>query len=384
MTTTGSSNTTKAVIVSVITLLVMLGIAEAGLRVLNAAGAAPDLFSVLGQAKPPLDTMELPGMFYAHQYSGYAIKPGYTRGNFERINSLGFRGEDISTKKQDGVYRVVAIGGSTTFGVYVPWQQSYPYYLQRELQERLGKQKVEVINAGMTGSTAAESVHRLFTQILPLEPDMVIIYHAYNDLFPRVFDNYQEDYYHWRKSDPNNPPGLTRFYLWRLALRALNPSAFHENFDLQHYVWKTENLPESDTARVVNFDNSSNDAFARNMEYMIVSLNAHDIQPVLATFAIHPDIWHWNDYFPSYVWEEGIKQNNDAIKHLASKHELPLVPFAEALTGPKQRKYYSDSIHMTAEGNEVKASVFADTVEPLIRRARTAPSEAPSEALTDS
>jgi len=372
MSKASSSALTKSLTVVLLTILSMLVLAEVGLRVLNSAGVASGLFKVLGKAKPPLDTQELPGMYYAHPYSAYALKPGYERGNFERINELGFRGDEITAKKPEGVYRVVAIGGSTTFGVYLPWQQSYPYYLQQVLRERLGTDAVEVINAGMTGSTTAESLHRLFTQILPIEPDMVIIYHGYNDLFPRVFDNYQEDYYHWRKSDPNNPPGMTRFYLWRLALRALNPTSFHENYDLQRYIWKTENLPESDTERLVNFDDSSNAAFTRNLDYMITTLKAKNIQPVLASFAIYPDIWHWNDYFPAYVWEEGIRQNNVTITALAEQYELPLVPFAEAVTGARYRDLYNDSIHMTSEGNVLKANVFADMLEPIIR-AKLAP-----------
>ena len=366
MTTSSSGSFSKALIVILLSIGAMLIAAELGLRALNAAGAYQGLFSALGQARPPLNTRELPGMYYAHPYSAYALKPGYTRANIERINSLGFRGEEIAADKPDGVYRIVAIGGSTTFGVYLPWNQSYPYYLQENLRARLNTDAIEVINAGMTGSTTAESLHRLFTQILPIKPDMVVIYHAYNDLFPRVFNDYQEDYFHWRKSDPNNPPGMTRFYLWRLALRALNPTAFHENYDLQRYVWKTENLPDSDTERLVNFSTSSNRAFTNNMDYMITTLQAWKIQPVLASFAIYPDIWHWNDYFPAYVWEEGIRQNNDAIRGLVTKYNLPLVPFAEAMTGVKTRKYYNDSIHMTAEGNEIKADVFAATIAPLI------------------
>lgn len=361
-----ASNTRKAALVVVLTILLTLVIAELGLRAAASSGVAPGLMAMLGQPNPPMDTREPPGMYYAHPYNAYALKPGYVRGEFERINSLGFRGEEITADKPVGTYRVVAIGGSTTFGVYVPWKDSYPYYLERDLRQRIG-QNIEVINAGMTGSTTAESLHRLFTQILPLDPDMIVIYHAYNDLFPRVFNNYTEDYYHWRKSDPNNSPGMTRFYLWRLTLRAINPAAFHENADLQLKVWKTENLPESDTERVLNFDNSNSAAFSRNIDYMITTLTAHGIQPVLATFAIHPDIWHWNDYFPPYVWEEGIRQNNEAIKQLAAKHKLPLVPFAEAVTGPKTRRFYNDSIHMTAEGNVLKAQVFADVIEPLIR-----------------
>ncbi|MEC9376042.1 MAG: SGNH/GDSL hydrolase family protein [Pseudomonadota bacterium] len=356
----------KGAIVAVFSVVFMLFFAEVSLRLINSLGLYEGLFSVLGKAKPPLDTMKPPGMFYAHPYSAYAIKPGYKRGDFERINPDGFRGNDLTNDSSDELYRIVAIGGSTTFGVYVPWDQSYPYHLELELRNRINSKNIEVVNAGMTGSTSAESLHRLFTQILSLKPDMVIIYHAYNDLFPRVFNNFQKDYYHWRKSDPNNPPGMTRFYLWRLLIRAINPSAFHENYDLQNYVLKLENLPESDTDRLKNFDQSSSDAFAFNMENIILTLKANNIQPVLSTFAIHPDIWHWNDTFPAYVWEEGIRQNNEVIQLLGVKHSLPVVPFEEAMRGIKFRKYYSDSIHMTPEGNVRKAKLFADVVERFL------------------
>ena len=91
------------------------------------------------------------------------------------------------------------MGGSTTYAVYLPWHQSYPYYLQTELRKRFATDRIEVINAGLIGSTSAESFHRLPTQVLGLDPDMVVIYHGYNDLLPRVFNDYQEDYYHFRK-----------------------------------------------------------------------------------------------------------------------------------------------------------------------------------------
>ncbi len=113
----------KATIVIVISLVGILGTVELGLRVLEASGSYPWLFQALGKARPPLDKKTGPGMYYAHHYSGYAMKPNYERVPFERINNLGFRGEDIKLEKPDGVYRIVAIGGSTTFAVYLPWNE---------------------------------------------------------------------------------------------------------------------------------------------------------------------------------------------------------------------------------------------------------------------
>jgi lysophospholipase L1-like esterase len=367
----------KSLIAIILAIVFSLAVAEVSLRTAQAIGLMPNLFDMLGRAKPPLDRLDGPGMYYAHPHSAYALKPNYRRGNFEKINSLGFRGEEITLKKPPGVYRIVAIGGSTTFGVYLPHNETYPYFLQRKLREDFNTPTIEVVNAGLTGSTTAESLHRLFTQVLPIQPDMVIIYHGYNDLFPRVFDNYQNDYYHFRKSDPNNPPGLSRFLVWRLALRALNPMAFVGDYDLTSIIWQIKNLSDSDSVRMENFYTSDAGAFEQNLEFIVTTLRANSVQPVLATFAIHPDTVHWNDYIPPYLWEEGIRQNNDAINRVAEKYNVPLVPFAERTFGlPKQNPWrktqaccYSDSIHMTTEGNILKAEIFAETIEPIMLEA---------------
>lgn len=362
----------KATIVVCISLLAILTIAEVGIRVVEKSGAYPEFFKLIGNASPPLDRRDGPGMYYAHQYSAYALKPGYSVGNRERINSLGFRGEEIEQHKSDDIYRIIAIGGSTTFAVYLPWNQSYPYYLQQELRRRFNTDRIEVINAGLTGSTSAESFHRMATQVLPAKPDMVVIYHGFNDLLPRVFDDYQEDYYHFRKSDPNNPPGLTRFYIYRLALRVFSPGLFHENNNLMRYVWKTQNLPDTDTERTLNFINSSNDSFRENMEDIIALLQGRKVDVVLASFAISPDIWHWMDAIPPYLWEVGIQENNQVIEELAAKYDVPEVPFAEAPFKKGAQFYkasmFADSIHMTPEGNQFKAAIFADTIAPIVAK----------------
>jgi lysophospholipase L1-like esterase len=373
----------NAIIVVVMSFIVVLSIAEVGLRLIEKTGIAAEFFAGMGNARPPLNKRTGPGLFYAHPYSGYALKPDYQREPFERINSQGFRGEGIALEKSDDVYRIVAMGGSTTYAVYLPWNETYPYYLQRELRKRFNTDRIEVVNAGLTGSTSAESFHRMATQVLPIEPDMIVIYHAFNDLLPRVFNDYQEDYYHFRKSDPNNPPGMTRFYLYRLALAVMSPGFFHENYNLMSKVWKIENLPNTDTERTQNFLDSTNDAFVFNMDNIITLAQGKGIDVVLASFAMRTDIWHWMDNMPPYVWEAGIAENNVAIRKLAEQYELRLVPFAEApfVRGSKSYRamMFSDSIHMSPAGNEFKAQVFADTIAPVVAEAMGVPVPAASE-----
>jgi len=357
----------KATIVVVFTVMFMLVFAELGLRSLQALGIGEKTFALLGQARPPMDTKDGAGMYYMHPYNAYRLKPGYERGITERINSLGFRGEEIEKDKPEDTYRIVVMGGSTTFAVYLPWNESAPYFMQEDLRNRFQTDNIEVINGGLTGSTTAETLHRLLSQVLEIDPDMVVIYHGYNDLFPRVFDNYESDYYHFRNSDPTNPPGLTRFMLYRLFLRVFSPSAFHENYNLANKVWRTGNLPPTDTQRTLNYLSSDASAFELNLEAAIQVLQARGIQPVLASFAINPDVWHWNDYIPMYLWELGIAEHNEVISELAERHNVPLVPFLESTMG--WPGLFNDSIHMTNYGNKYKAMVFDDTIVPYVEEA---------------
>jgi len=360
----------QAAFVIVFSVLISLVAVEATLHILKATGKFDRQLEIFGDPRPPLDTKTGSGMYYAHQYTAYALKPGYARYPREQINSLGFRGEEISKIKPDGVYRIVVTGGSTTFDVYLPWNESFPFHLQQVLRKRLGTDRIEVINAGLNGATTSETFHRLPTLILPINPDMVIMYEGFNDMLPRVFNDYQDDYYHFRRSDPNNPPGLSRFFLYRLAMRVLSPSFFHENYNLARIVWKTENIPETDTELAQNFLSSNNHAFEFNLDNSIRLLQSWNIEVVLATFALAPDIWHWQEIIPPYMWEIGIGENNDSIRALAKQHSLTLVPFAEAPfergAADYQARMWDDSIHNSIPGNQFKAEIFADSIAPII------------------
>jgi hypothetical protein len=97
------------------------------------------------------------------------------------INSLGFRGPEISASK-DGAYRIVVLGESTTFGMTLqPEDQPWPEVLEQIIRQRLKTRRpVQVINAGVPAYTSTTIFSRLPGEILPLQPDMIISYHGAN------------------------------------------------------------------------------------------------------------------------------------------------------------------------------------------------------------
>ena len=121
---------------------------------------------------------------------GYVrLKPGFKytdrdSGNNFSINSLGFRGHKISKKKPDKYLRVIALGGSTTFGVGSSENKyTYPSLLENQLNKNheLPNITFEVINAGVPGSRSINILKLFSNQILKMKADIVLIYSGWND-----------------------------------------------------------------------------------------------------------------------------------------------------------------------------------------------------------
>lgn len=92
------------------------------------------------------------------------------------INSRGLRDEELSIEKQDGVKRVVALGDSVTYGWRVKQEDTYPYQLRKMLP-----QGFEVVNGGIPGYSTQQGYEFLEEEILPLQPDIIIIMFGWND-----------------------------------------------------------------------------------------------------------------------------------------------------------------------------------------------------------
>ena len=125
----------------------------------------------------------VPSIYYPHRRLRYGLTPNRDYYGWFRINSMGFRGREISAEKKAGVLRVVCLGGSTTFdigslGTALPW----PEVLEGELRRRFGTQEIEVLNLGIPGATSLDSLIDLQMRALPLQPDIVILYQSHNDL----------------------------------------------------------------------------------------------------------------------------------------------------------------------------------------------------------
>ena len=127
-----------------------------------------------------------PMLVYDREADLLVPRPGYeakgARINI-RINSLGFRGDEITQEKPPHTVRIACLGASTTFCAEVSSNhQTWPYLLQQKLRQAYPGVNIEVVNAAVGGYVAADNLKNLEHRVLPLDPDLVIYYEANNEI----------------------------------------------------------------------------------------------------------------------------------------------------------------------------------------------------------
>lgn len=88
--------------------------------------------------------------------------------------------ESFTAQKQEGVYRIFCVGGSTTRGWPFHHHLSYPKVLGLYLKDILPHKNTEVINAGFHAFNSVNDI-TLFQELLEYEPDLVIVYEGINE-----------------------------------------------------------------------------------------------------------------------------------------------------------------------------------------------------------
>lgn len=96
------------------------------------------------------------------------------------INERGFRGPPVELPKPTGRRRIAFLGGSTTFCAEVKDSEAWPARVAESLRALGGDW--DFVNGGIPGYGIEESQKNLENFVKPLDPDVIVIYHATNDL----------------------------------------------------------------------------------------------------------------------------------------------------------------------------------------------------------
>jgi len=316
-------------------------------------------------------------LYAPHPYLPLVLRPGTDYRDNDtsgHINSLGLRGPERTAAKPEGTYRVICVGGSTTFGAGILGDENtYPARLEARLKEALPGAHVEVWNAGVPGYTTAENVIYLGLRLIDFRPDLVVFYEGYNDFKPNRYPGFVSDYSHWRDRDVAPRRSLLehlRFYVKMRSLAArLSAGSAAEVKDPK----TGEKLKRYDTVGEEGLR-----TFERNLRTMIAISRKAGAQVAVATYAHpcteenlkdHPELFSYlPGYLPNLTWPgviDAFDRYNDAIRAVAREEGAILADAAKIV--PPDPALFVDHVHFSARGADLFAKVVEESVLPAVR-----------------
>ena len=281
------------------------------------------------------------------------------------VNSKGFVGPEFDKEKRKGTRRIISLGDSCTFaGGYYP--RTYPGQLDVLIKKQYPQEKIEVINAGISGFNSDYALERLKTELLDYDPDLVIIYIGWNDLM---------------KVNPANPAATGRHS--RLA-QLLNQSYLVKAYSkfIFFYLRPLMMKPKLNvnTEQAEAFDHFIPQTYQSNLETMIETLKTHGIKAVLFTLptVVHPgmtyeDIERDHVIFPYYAGSYSVEKflgmlntYNRAVETVATKYEVQLVDLYNIINKYPKDDLFEDTMHPNAKGNGIIAGAVADALSDWV------------------
>jgi lysophospholipase L1-like esterase len=289
------------------------------------------------------------------------------------INSLGFRGPEFQAAKPEGVFRIICMGESSTFGYRNSDVGTYPFQLESLFRQHAGAQKVEVINAGFPYYNTGSILSLLREELLNYGPDVFTLYSAHNDVG-------------W----PLKAGVLSRVMLWTQQ-HSIIYVLMKEHFLTDHFLLGIRRkllrlMPQR--IDYTEFDKQLMQIkmrYRENVKAMIDIAKSKNIlvilikQPMTTTFKRYASasyeeeyrniLFKFNEKMPLEIPELELFKHYHLIRELekiATEENLPIVDNIAIVN--QDRRRLASRVHLTEEGNLRLAEALKSTIEPYIEQ----------------
>jgi lysophospholipase L1-like esterase len=168
----------QAVVLAVVAIVFVGAVAEIGLRIVDLRANNLAGLQCVGSGTMLADQK---GLYVLDAIAGYSMRRDtcvrLKTNEYDgvlRTNSQGIVGPEVPATRAPGEFRIVVLGDSYTVGGQVPYDQTFPAVLERDLHQA-GYTNVRVINAGVGGYTTYNESGLLRENLTWMQPDLVIV-----------------------------------------------------------------------------------------------------------------------------------------------------------------------------------------------------------------
>jgi lysophospholipase L1-like esterase len=334
------------------------------------------------QAHPKLLAGDFATRYRPHRYLGYEGTPNFAHGPL-RHNALGYKSGEIAVPKPAGEFRIVCMGGSTTYGTATPdAKDAYPGVLERLLHDR-GHANARVINAGVEGYTSYENLILYALRVQDWSPDLVLILDGINDAYARVVwphTAYTGDNGGYRAAPMDNlivTPWYEDFALARVALTKigmLTPAAqlrsyrlvnsatfFAEEWERQHVAGTYPSGVFREAPLEKMLEANTDAPFLRNEENLIALAQRRGARCVLVSVPVlrkPPPPGQPQRIWMDPAFARALDAANGHLRALAERSGAGYCDLAAAL--PQDAANFVDGLHLNVDGTAREAALIAE------------------------
>ena len=308
------------------------------------------------------------------------------------VDKHGFLAKDqtLEYEKPANEIRTATIGASTTANISLPFDENWPGYLGMLVRKHFPNMNIRVINAAVTGFDTAQSIGNLALRVMPFKPDIVIIYHAYNDLKAiRTDVTFLPDYSHFHTTPygyHKKPNFMIRLlHNCMFYVRARNKyREYKSNVKKFDRLAKRNALKEDIKKRLSHIPQQAAQTFEQHIHALVSIAESEDAKVILSSFAtLHDPKLDWSNpkslerlsefqkrklysllhFTPGLTLEaifDGFNQYNEVLKRIAVQEKTGWVDNASLV--PHQDKYFLDRVHFSSEGAKQMAKNFLPVV----------------------
>lgn len=323
-------------------------------------------------------------------YLGYVPYPGYTKYGTMQHNDAGYRGTKIPLLKT-GRYRVLCLGGSTTYGLGVGLpSETYPAQLELLLNKYFSSDSilskkyggVEVLNAGLEAGTSAEELQQYLFKYRYYRPDVVVVHSGINDaeVMENVSADFQLDYTHYRRlqfhleSLPAPARWLMRSYFFSFITIRLFYTNFYYAGPSGRDCYVRQRGQTFCRWTDINMDSVFIKGQNRFIPYYRNTQSLYDeIIKDSSTLLILPNILNVKDPFvksnPKYL--DLCIKNAEISRTLGQKAGADCIPFSfDSIRNPA---WWKDDCHLNAAGEKNLAEIVLPHIVKAALNASTKP-----------
>ncbi len=296
----------------------------------------------------PMEVKDYPYLYYLF------------RNNEAELNRDGFK-TTASREKDEHKVRIMLTGGSVARGREP--SKSIAAFMEKELEERLNTDRIEVINAGVSAFVLQQEFILTQTVLQHYKPEVIIGLDGYNDMLTFKFNRFHESDFalpphNWQdfrvieenRYDKTFASRFTHFF--RYITRAVH--FVERQYKEQYFSWQDVSERELDSTALA---------------YSQILDDLHNF--CLAKGIIYRNFFQPIRYYPPETAKTPLTAEEKTLAKLYRKMEEVTKDkvYGYSLAGmfEEQKGLYRDNCHLSAEGHKQIANRIVDRIETDMR-----------------